>query len=68
MSQVAKGRQTVHIGVSVPQDIYDDVQKLVWIKSEEYGEKFTMSSIGCKVLTRWVEKQRRKYGDRLRDY
>ena len=68
MSQTAKGRKTVQIGVAVPQDIYDDIQKLTAIKSEEYGEKFTMSSIGCKVLTRWVEKQRRKYGDRLRDY
>lgn len=67
MSQVAKGRNTVQIGVAVPQDIYDDIKKLVVIKSEEYGEKFTMSSIGCRVLTRWVEKQRRKYGDMLRD-
>lgn len=67
MSQTPKGRQTVHMGIALPPDVYDDIQKLVAIKSEEHGEKYTISGIGCKVMTRWVEKQRSKYGDMLRE-
>lgn len=66
MSQTPKGRKTVAMTIALPPEIYDDVVKLAWIKSEEHGEKYTISAIGCKVMTRWVEKQREKYGDRLR--
>ena len=67
MSQVPHGRQTVHMSIALPPDIYEDIVKLAAIKSSEYGEKYTISRVGCKVMTRWVEKQRRKYGDLPKD-
>lgn len=67
MSQKPMGRQTVAMTIALPQDVYEDIAKLAWIKSEEYGEKYTISAVGCKVMTRWVEKQRAKYGDRLKE-
>ena len=67
MGRVPHGRQTVQMAIALPPDIYDDIVKLVDIKSNEYGEKYTISKIGCKVMTRWVEKQRKKYGDLLRE-
>ena len=68
MSQIPQGRKNVHMGISIPPDVLEDIEKLVRIKSEEHGERYTISAIGCKVMTRWVEKQRAKYGDMLRDY
>lgn len=63
--QTPKGRQTVQMNIALPPAIYADIRKMAEIKSEEHGEKISISGIGCRVMTRWVEKQRRKYGDML---
>ena len=59
------GRLTVQMGVAMPPELKEDIIKLAGIKSEEYGRPVTISEIGRKVLGRWVEKQKGKYGEQF---